>query len=88
MFKLGAARLPFDDDAALASGSTISRFEYAASRQDIYRVSEALVEQFIASVATPPKSLTLDPDHSEDACYGQQPLAFYTTITVRPATCR
>ncbi|WP_229505915.1 transposase, partial [Massilia genomosp. 1] len=37
MFKLGAARLPFDDDGALASGATISRFEHAASRQDIYR---------------------------------------------------
>lgn len=77
MFKLGAARLPFDDDAALASGATISRFKHAASRQDIYRVSEALVEQFIASFASPPKSLILDLDHSEDACYGQQSLAFY-----------
>ncbi len=77
MFKLGAARLPFDDAAALASGATISRFEHAASRRDIYRVSEALVEQFIASFASPPKSLILDLDHSEDACYGQQPLAFY-----------
>ena len=77
MFKLSAARLPFDDDAALASGATISRFEIAASRQDIYRVSEALVEQFIASFASRPKSLILDHDHSEDACYGQQPLAFY-----------
>lgn len=77
MFKLGAARLPFDDDAALASGATISRFEHAATRQDIYRVSEALVEQFLASFSSPPKSLILDLDHSEDACYGQQPLAFY-----------
>ena len=77
MFKLAAARLPFDDDAALASGSTVSRFEHAARRQDIYRFSEALVEQFIAGFASPPKSLILDLDHSEDACYGQQPLAFY-----------
>ena len=77
MFKLGAARLPFDDAAALASGATISRFEHAASRQDIYRFSEALVAQFISSFASPPKSLILDLDHSEDACYGQQPLAFY-----------
>ncbi|MDM5182273.1 IS1380 family transposase, partial [Massilia sp. DJPM01] len=77
MFKLGAARLPFDDEAALASGATISRFEHAASRQDIYRVSEALVEQFIASFSSPPKNVILDLDHSEDACYGQQPLAFY-----------
>lgn len=77
MFKLGAARLPFDDAAALASGATISRFEHAANRRDIYRVSEALVEQYIAGFASPPKSLIIDLDHSEDACYGQQPLAFY-----------
>ena len=77
MFKLGTARLPFDADAALASGATISRFEHAARRQDIYRISEALVEQFVASFSSPPKSLILDLDHSEDACHGQQPLAFY-----------
>jgi hypothetical protein len=77
IFKLGAARMPFDDAATLASGATVSRFEHAARRQDIYRVSKALVEQFIAGFASPPKSLILDLDHSEDACYGQQPLAFY-----------
>ena len=77
MFKLGTARLPFDQGAALASGATISRFEHAANRRDIYRVSEALVEQFVAGFASPPKSLVLDLDHTEDACYGQQPLAFY-----------
>jgi hypothetical protein len=77
MFKLGAARLPFDEGAALASGATMSRFEHAASRQDIYRVSKALVEQFIAGFASPPKRLVLDLDHTEDSVYGQQPLAFY-----------
>jgi hypothetical protein len=77
MFKLGLDRLPFDAVAALASGATISRFEHAASRQDIYRVSKALVEQFIAGFASAPKSLILDLDHSEDSVYGQQPLAFY-----------
>jgi len=35
MFKLGAARLPFADAAALASGATMSRFEHAASKRDI-----------------------------------------------------
>jgi len=77
MFKLGAARLPFDEDAALASGATMSRFEHAASRQDLYRVSKALVEQFVAGFACPPRSLVLDLDHTEDSVYGQQPLAFY-----------
>ena len=77
MFRLGAGRLPFDTGSALASASTISRFEHAVSSKDIYRVSQALVEQFIASYACPPKTLVLDLDHSEDAAHGQQPLAFY-----------
>lgn len=77
MFKLGADRLPFAADAALASGATISRFEHAASSKDIYRLCKALVEQFVAGFATPPRTLVLDLDHSEDEAYGQQPLAFY-----------
>ena len=77
MFKLGAGRLPFDEDTALASAATMSRFEHAASSKDIYRVSEAIVEQFIAGFASAPGTLVLDLDHSEDAAYGQQPLAFY-----------
>ena len=77
MFRLGAGRSPFATDAALASASTISRFEHAATSKDIYRVSRALVEQFIAGFARPPQSLVLDLDHSEDAAHGQQPLAFY-----------
>jgi len=77
MFRLGAGRLPFDAGSVLASASTISRFEHAVSSKDIYRASQALVEQFIASYACPPKTLVLDLDHSEDAAHGQQPLAFY-----------
>lgn len=77
LFRLGAGRTPFDPEDALASGTTISRLEHAASTRDIYRASRALVEQFIAGFAQPPSALVLDMDHSEDAVYGQQPLAFY-----------
>ena len=80
VFRLGVGHKPFgtdDADGALASGSTISRFEHAISHRDIYHLSEALVEQFIAGYATQPDALVLDIDHSEDAAYGQQPLAFY-----------
>ena len=79
-FRLGVGRKPFDTDGvdeALASGSTISRLEHAVGSKDIYRISEALVDQFIAGYATPPDALVLEIDHSEDAAYGQQPLAFY-----------
>lgn len=77
MFKLGTGRLPFDVDTVLASAATMSRFEHAASSKDIYRFSQALVEQFIAGFARAPKNIVLDLDHSEDAAHGQQPLAFY-----------
>lgn len=77
MFRLGAGRRPFDADEALASGSTISRFEHAATRSDVYRASRALVDQYIAGFAAPPKALVLDLDHSEDQAHGQQPQAFY-----------
>ena len=80
VFRLGVGHKPFSTDGAdgaLASGSTISRFEHAINHKDIYRLSEALVEQFIAGYATQPDALVLDIDHSEDAAYGQQPLAFY-----------
>lgn len=80
MFRLGVGRQPFDSDAAdcaLASGSTICRLEHAVNRKDIYRFSEALVDQFIAGYATAPDALALDLEHSEDAAHGQPPLAFY-----------
>jgi Transposase DDE domain. len=77
MFRLGTGRAPFDPKAVLASGATLSRFEHAASTRDIYRASQALVEQFIAGFAQPPAALVLDMDHSEDVVHGQQPLAFY-----------
>ena len=77
LFRMGVGRLPFGEESALASAPTISRFEHAMTQRDIYRFSQALVEQYIASFATAPKALILDLDHTEDAVYGQQPLAFY-----------
>lgn len=77
MFRLGSGRKPFDPNEALASGATISRFEHAATRSDVYRASRALVEQYIAGFASPPAALVIDLDHSEDRVHGQQPLAFY-----------
>ncbi len=39
------------------SAATMSRFEHAAATRDIYRASQALVEQFIAGFAQPPAAL-------------------------------
>ena len=73
VFRLGAGRPPFDPAEALASGATLSRFEHAATRSDVYRASRALVEQYIAGFATPPAARVLDLDHSEDPAHAAAP---------------
>jgi len=77
LFKLAAGRAPLDAEQALASGATFSRLEGAVRRSDIYRLAQALVEQFIAGYAEAPRTITLDLDHTDDATYGQQALSFY-----------
>ncbi len=77
MFKIGLERAPLDPDIDLASAATFSRLENAATTKDLYRLARALVDQFIASYATPPAIIVLDMDHAEDAAHGQQELIFY-----------
>lgn len=77
MFKLATERAPLNNDNPLACGATHSRMEGSLRRRDIYRMACALVAQFIAGYAQAPASITLDLDHTADATYGQQELAFY-----------
>jgi hypothetical protein len=64
-------------DADLASQPTLSRFENAIDTQSFFRLRDVLIEQFIASFATPPKHLTLDIDPFDDPTHGQQQLTFF-----------
>jgi hypothetical protein len=77
MFKLGVERLPLDADHDLASAPTFSRLEHQMDRKDLYRLTRALVDHFIASYPEPPAAIVLDLDHSDDATHGQQEFAFY-----------
>jgi hypothetical protein len=77
LFKLGLERRPLDEATDLASASTFSRLENAASPRALYRVAQAFVDQFIASYAMPPAVIVVELDHSEDAAHGQQELIFY-----------
>ena len=49
MFKLGIKRRPLDPAQTLASAPTFSRLEHQVDRKDLYRLTTALVEHFIAS---------------------------------------
>ncbi len=64
-------------DRALASPSTLSRFENAADRSSAWRVHEVLVEGFIASFDAPPEELILDFDATDDAVHGKQEGRFF-----------
>src|SRR3989442_1123346 len=77
MFKLGVDRLPLEATQDLASAPTFSRFEHQVDRKDLYRLTTALVDHFIASYAEPPAAIVLDVDHSDDPTHGQQEFAFY-----------
>ena len=76
IFKLLLDRLP-ETGAPLASQPTISRFENRVSRTELYRMALVLVEQFIASYASPPQLIVLDVDDTEDPVHGEQEQARY-----------
>jgi hypothetical protein len=61
----------------LASAPTCSRLEHQVDRQDLYRLTRALVDHFIASYPEPPAAIVLDLEHSDDPTYGQQEFACY-----------
>jgi Transposase DDE domain group 1 len=77
VFHLGLERRPLEAESDLASAPTFSRLEHQMARKDLYRLTRALVDHFIASYAEPPAAIVLDIDHSDDPTYGQQEFAFY-----------
>jgi hypothetical protein len=75
--KLGVERSPLDAEQDLASAPTFSRLEHQIDRKDLYRLTRALVDHFIASYPEPPPAIVLDIDHSDDPTHGQQEFTFY-----------
>jgi hypothetical protein len=74
-FKLIADRSPTDAD--LASQPTLSRFENQINIASLKRLRKVFVDQFIASFAEPPLSLTFDLDAVDDPTYGSQQLTLF-----------
>jgi hypothetical protein len=64
-------------DRALASPSTLSRFENAAGRDWAWSIHAALMDDFIASHPAPPEELILDFDATDDAVHGHQEGRFF-----------
>jgi hypothetical protein len=73
-------RDPIDGDA-LASQSTLSRFENAVGPRDLYRFGEALADLVIRRhrkrLRGKARRITIDLDPTDDPTYGQQQLSFF-----------
>jgi Transposase DDE domain group 1 len=77
LLKLSVERAPLDPTHDLASAPTFSRLEHQVTRTDLYRLTQAFVDHFIASYPEPPVAIVLDLDHTEDPTHGQQEFTFY-----------
>ena len=75
VFKMIADRSP--DGADLASQPTLSRLENAVTIGDLWRLRDVMIDQFIASFAVPPRTLTIDMDAFDDPTHGAQQLTLY-----------
>ncbi len=74
MFKTAVGRLP-QTALDLASQLTLSRFENAVTRRELWAMAQVLVDQFVARHAAQPKYIVLDFDATDDATHGQQQFA-------------
>jgi hypothetical protein len=76
LLKLSVERSPLEPAQDLASAPIFARLEHRLDRQDLYRLTHALVDHFIASDPEPPAAIVLDLDHSDDPTHGQQEFPF------------
>jgi hypothetical protein len=88
VLKTAVGRLP-ESDPDLASQPTLSRFENAVTRRELWAMAQVLVDQFLARHASRrPKYVLLDFDATDDATHGQQQFAefhgFYDTHCYLP----
>ena len=75
VLKTAVGRLP-QSDPDLGSQPTLSRFENAVTRRELWGLAQVLVEQFLARHADRrPKYLVLDFDATDDETHGQQQFA-------------
>jgi hypothetical protein len=75
VFKLIADRSPRDAD--LASQPTLSRFENQIDIASLKKLRDVFIDQFIATFAEPPLTLTFDLDAVDDPTHGAQQLTLF-----------
>lgn len=74
--KTAIGRLP-ETGEALASQPTLSRLENRVSNAELRRLSDALIQAYLAAHSGPRKLIVLDIDSTDDPTHGQQQLSFF-----------
>lgn len=75
-FKTVCDRLP-TRDGDLASQPTLSRFENALSRADLFRMGVALARTAVGRLPRGTQRIVIDIDPTDDPCHGQQEFEFF-----------
>ncbi len=76
-FQLAANKTPGEEDATLASPSTLSRLENRIDSKTIFKLHKVLVDTFLDSYAQPPEEIILDVDATDDLIHGEQEKRFF-----------
>lgn len=74
--KTAVGRLP-ESGAALASQPTLSRFENRLTQAELRRLSDALMDAYLAAHPSARKLIAIDIDATNDPTHGQQQLSFF-----------
>ncbi len=72
-----AFQTAIETDQAWSSSPTLCRFEQQADRAIMWKIHEQLLSQFMAAYETPPDSLTLDFDATDDPVHDEQDGCFF-----------
>jgi len=73
----GIMQVCANNQQSLATQPTMSRFENQADNKQLYKMSIAFVDNFIASYASEPDVIIIDSDDTNSFTYGQQELTLF-----------
>ena len=74
--QIASGQIP-EPEMSLASPPTLCRLENRIEPETLFRISEVLVEKFIAAQTSPPEHLVLDFDATDDPVHGHQEGRFF-----------
>lgn len=77
MFKTACDRRPDDDEDALSSQPTLSRFENAVSGRMLNQLRQRLEDSYVAGLPADTHVVVLDIDSTDDETHGRQQLSFF-----------